>query len=78
MYYSSRLKLYRGMPKEEREFLEMLLENLDDDKARGKDDEEWKSPLLELETHSVSMDIEKTESGFSLKAINTTEGYTFE
>ena len=68
----------RDAGKEEREFLEMLLENLDDDKVRGKDDEEWKSPLLELETHSVSMDIEKTESGFSLKAINTTEGYTFE
>lgn len=68
----------RDAGKEEREFLEMLLENLDDDKARGKDDEEWKSPLLELETHSVSMDIEKTESVFSLKAINTTEGYTFE
>ena len=64
--------------KEEREFLEMLLENLDDDRARDKDDEEWKSPLLELETHSVSMDLEKTESGFSLKAVNTTVGYTFE
>ena len=68
----------RDAGKEEREFLEMLLENLDDDKARGKDDEEWKSPLLELETHSVSMDIEKTERGFSLRAINTTVGYTFE
>ena len=68
----------RDAGKEEREFLEMLLENLDDDKARDKDDEEWKSPLLELETHSVSMDIEKTESGFSMKAINTTVGYTFE
>ena len=64
--------------KEEREFLEVLLENLDDDRARDKDDEEWKSPLLELETHSVSMDLEKTESGFSLKAVNTTVGYTFE
>ena len=64
--------------KEEREFLEMLLENLDDDRARDKDDEEWKSPLLELETHSVSMDLEKTESGFLLKAVNTTVGYTFE
>lgn len=68
----------RDAGKEEREFWEMLLENLDDDKARDKDDEEWKSPLLELETHSVSMDIEKTESGFSMKAINTTVGYTFE
>ena len=68
----------RDAGKEEREFLEMLLENLDDDKARDKDDEEWKSPLLELETHSVSMDLEKTESGFSLKAVNTTVGYTFE
>ena len=64
--------------KEERDFLEMLLENLDDDRAKGKDDEEWRSPLLDLETHSVSMDLEKTESGFSLKAINTTVGYTFE
>ena len=68
----------RDAGKEEREFLEMLLENLDDDRAKGKDDEEWRSPLLDLETHSVSMDLEKTESGFSLKAINTTVGYTFE
>lgn len=68
----------RDAGKEEREFLEMLLENSDEDKARNKDDEEWKSPLLELETHSVSMDLEKTENGFSLKAINTTVGYTFE
>ena len=68
----------RDAGKDEREFLEKLLENLDDDRARDKDDEEWKSPLLELETRSVSMDIEKTESGFSLKAINTTVGYTFE
>ena len=68
----------RDAGKDEREFLEKLLENLDDDRARDKDDEEWKSPLLELETHSVSMDLEKTESGFSLKAVNTTVGYTFE
>ncbi|MBR5992721.1 MAG: hypothetical protein IK018_02850 [Lachnospiraceae bacterium] len=68
----------RDAGKEERDFLEMLLENLDDDRAKGKDDEEWRSPLLDLETHSVSMDLEKTESGFSLKAINTTVGYTFE
>lgn len=68
----------RDAGKEERKFLEMLLENIDDDQARDKDDEEWKSPLLELETHSVSIDFEKTESGFSLKTINTTEGYTFE
>ena len=71
-------KALRDAGKEEREFLEMLLENIDDDKVRDKDDEEWKSPLLELETHSVSIDFEKTESGFSLKTINTTEGYTFE
>ena len=71
-------KALRDAGKEEREFLEMLLENIDDDRAKDKDDEDWKSPLLELETHSVSMDLEKTESGFSVKAINTTEGYTFE
>ena len=68
----------RDAGKDEREFVEMLLENLDDDKAGDKDDEVWKSPLLELETHSVSMDLEKTESGFLLRAINTTAGYTFE
>ncbi|MBQ1736323.1 MAG: hypothetical protein II038_15960 [Lachnospiraceae bacterium] len=67
----------RDAGKDEREFLEMLLDNIDEDRAKDKDDEEWKSPLLELETHSVSMDIEKTEGGFSVKAINTTVGYTF-
>ncbi len=68
----------RDAGKDEREFLEMLLDNIDEDRAKDKDDEEWKSPLLELETHSVSMDLKKTESGFSVKAINTTVGYTFE
>ncbi len=68
----------RDAGKDEREFLEMLLDNVDDDRANDKNDEEWKSPLLELETHSVSLDLERTENGFSLKAINTTVGYTFE
>ena len=68
----------RDAGKEEREFLEMLLDNGDEDRAKDKDDEVWKSPLLELENHSVSIDLEKTEGGFSVKAINTTEGYTFE
>lgn len=68
----------RDAGKDEREFLEMLLDNVDEDRANDKNDEEWKSPLLELETHSVSLDLERTENGFSLKAINTTVGYTFE
>ena len=67
----------RDAGKEEREFLEMLLDNADEDRAKDKDDEEWKSPLLELETHSVSMGLKKIESEFSLKTINTTKGFTF-
>lgn len=68
----------RDAGKEEREFWEMLLESADEDRAKDNNDEEWKSPLLELEAHSVSVDIEKTEGGFSMKAVNTTVGYTFE
>lgn len=56
----------------------MLLDNIGDDKGQGENDEEWKSPLLELETHSVSMEIGKSDTGFFVKGINTTEGYTFE
>ena len=68
----------RDAGKEEREFLEMLLEDMDDDKDMHREKDEWKSPLLELETHSVSMSIGRTDTGFCVKDIKTTEGYTFE
>jgi hypothetical protein len=67
----------RDAGKEEREFFEMLLKGIDEDTKDEKSEKEWKSPLLELETHSVSLDLEKTENGFSVRAINTTEGFTF-
>lgn len=47
----------------ERGLLEMFL--------RNDDEKEWKSPLLELETHSVSMDLQKTGKGFSVSAVCT-------
>ena len=50
----------------------MLLENCKDE------EDEWVSPLTQLENRSVSMDLEKTNDGFSVTAINTTLGYTFE
>ena len=41
--------------------------------------EEWKgTPIMMRYTTEEYYDLEKTESGFSLKAINTTVGYTFE
>lgn len=37
--------------------------------------EEWVSPLKQLETHSVSMDVEKTKEGFVVKGISRAEGF---
>lgn len=57
----------RDAGKDELEFWEMLLNN--------EEEEEWISPLKQLETHSVSMDVEKTQEGFSVKGISIAEGY---
>ena len=56
----------RNAGKDEMDFWEMLLNN---------DEEEWISPLKQLENHSVSMDFKKTQDGFLLKAISIAEGY---
>ena len=39
------------------------------------EEDEWISPLKQLENHSVSLDVEKAEEGFALKAISIAEGY---
>ena len=39
------------------------------------EEEEWISPLKQLENHSVTMDFEKTQGGFSVMAISIAEGY---
>ena len=57
----------RNAGKDELDFWEMLLNN--------DEEEEWISPLKQLETHSVSIDVEKAEEGFSIRAINIAEGY---
>lgn len=57
----------RNAGKDELDFWEMLLNNDEED--------EWISPLKQLENHSVSLDVEKAEEGFALKAINIAEGY---
>lgn len=57
----------RDAGKDELDFWEMLLDN--DEEA------EWISPLKQLETHSVSMDVERTQEGFSVKGISMAEGY---
>ena len=57
----------RDAGKEEWEFWEMLLNN--------EEEEEWVSPLKQLETHSVSLDVEKTKEGFVVKGINMAEGF---
>jgi len=56
----------RNAGKDELDFWEMLLNNDEED--------EWISPLKQLENHSVSLDVEKAE-GFALKAISIAEGY---
>ena len=70
--YQQQAEAIRNAGKEEVDFLEMLLENCKDE------EDEWVSPLTQLENRSVSMDLEKTNDGFSVTAINTTLGYTFE
>lgn len=57
----------RDAGKEELEFWEMLLNN--------EEEEEWVSPLKQLETHSVSLDVEKTKEGFVVKGISMAEGF---
>ena len=57
----------RNAGKDELDFWEMLLNNDEED--------EWISPLKQLENHSVSLDVEKAEEGFALKAISIAEGY---
>lgn len=44
------------------------------EKLLNDEEEEWKSPLLRLENRSVSMSVEKTQEGFSVKEINITKG----
>lgn len=46
----------------------MLLNNDEED--------EWISPLKQLENKSVSLDVEKAEEEFALKAIGIAEGDT--
>ena len=58
----------RDAGKDELEFWEMLLNN-------NEEEEEWVSPLKQLETRSVSMDVEKTEKGFLVKGISISEGF---
>ena len=57
----------RNAGKDELDFWEMLLNN--------DEEEEWISPLKQLENHSVTMDFEKTQDGFSVMAISIAEGY---
>ena len=57
----------RNAGKDELEFWQMLFNN-------GEEDE-WVSPLKQLETHSVSLDVEKTKEGFVVKGINMAEGF---
>lgn len=57
----------RDAGKEEWEFWEMLLNN--------DEEEEWVSPLKQLETHSVSLDVQKTKEGFVVKGISMAEGF---
>lgn len=57
----------RNAGKDELDFWEMLLNNDEED--------EWISPLKQLENHSVTMDFEKTQDGFSVMAISIAEGY---
>ena len=57
----------RNAGKDELDFWEMLLNNDEED--------EWISPLKQLENKSVSLDVEKAEEGFALKAISIAEGY---
>ena len=57
----------RDAGKDELELWEMLLNN--------EEEEEWVSPLKQLETHSVSMDVEKIKGGFVVKGISMAEGF---
>ncbi len=57
----------RDAGKDELEFWEMLLNN--------DEEEEWVSPLKQLETHSVSIDIEKKNEGFTVIGIRIAEGF---
>ena len=57
----------RDAGKDELELGEMLLNNEEED--------EWVSPLKQLETHSVSMDVEKIKGVFVVKGISMAEGF---
>ena len=57
----------RDAGKKEWEFWEMLLNN--------EEEEKWVSPLKQLETHSVSVNVEKTKEGFVIKGISMAEGF---
>lgn len=57
----------RDAGKDELEFWEMLLNN--------DEEEEWVSPLKQLETHSVALDVEKTQEGFAVKGVSIAEGF---
>lgn len=57
----------RDAGKDELELWEMLLNNEEED--------EWVSPLKQLETHSVSMDVEKIKGVFVVKGISMAEGF---
>ena len=57
----------RDAGKDELELWEMLLNN--------DEEEEWVSPLKQLETHSVALDVEKTQEGFVVKGVSIAEGF---
>ena len=56
----------RSAESEELQLLNMLLSD--------KEEEEWVSPLKQLQNHTVSMDIEKTQDGFALKEVTIQTG----
>ena len=57
----------RDAGKDELEFWKMLL--------NYEEEEEWVSPLKQLETHSVALDVEKTQEGFAVKGISIAESF---
>lgn len=65
--FQQQAEAIRDAGKDELELWELLLNN--------DEEEEWVSPLKQLETHSVSLDVEKTEDGLAIKAISIAEGY---
>jgi len=58
------------------EVLQLYLQMMNNGKPEKKEDE-WVSPLKQLQNHSVSMDYERTKDGFSLKSISITDGKPF-